>query len=292
MLNRLLFALTFLAIVFFSWFFFAIQPVTRISSPNSSFEIKSATPLNTIISNLSKQQLIRSRTAFKLTVLQLGIANKIQAGFFELNSNMSASEIALALTKATAKQIRVTIPEGLRVEEINNIISKSFASVPDSNFRSADFAGLTKNLEGKLFPDTYDFELNSSTEKVLNRLTTRFNDVVTGLKIDPAKQEHILILASLLEREAANGEEMPQIAGVIEKRLAEGWPLQIDATVQYALGTKTCKKLDCNWWKQSLTLEDLKLVSPYNTYANKGMPPRPISNPGRSALEAAAKPVA
>ncbi len=290
MLKRFLFVLVFLAVSFFAWYLFAIQPVTRLTPDNVNFEVKSGATLNSIISSLSEQKLIRSRTAFKLTVLKLGLASKIQAGFFVLNPNMSADELAKALTKATARQVRVTIPEGLRAEEINSIVSKAFKNVENSQFRSDEFASQTKSLEGKLFPDTYDFELSSTTDKIVNRLTTRYNDVVSGLKIDQPKQNHVLILASLLEREAANSDEMPQIAGVIEKRLAEGWPLQIDATVQYALGTKTCKKLDCNWWKQSLTLDDLKLVSPYNTYANKGLPPKPISSPGRSALEAAAKP--
>lgn len=292
MFNRLLYALVFLAIGFFSWFLASVQPVSRIVVPDVSFEIKSGSSLDTVINSLSVAKLIRSRTAFKLTVLKLGLANKIQAGFFELNQAMTASELARSLTKAMTKQVRVTIPEGLRIEEINNIISKSFATVSDSKFKSAEFAVLAKNSEGKLFPDTYDFELSSTAEVIFNRLTSRHQEIFNTLNVAENKKDHVLVLASLLEREAASSDEMPQIAGVIEKRLENGWPLQIDATVQYALGTKNCKTINCNWWKQSLTIDDLKINSPYNTYLNKGLPPQAIANPGKSALVAAAKPLA
>lgn len=291
MFKRLLFSLIFLGVCFFAWLLVSVQPVSRLSTPNVSFEIKQGSTLNKIINELSAQKLIRSRTAFKLTVLRLGIANRLQAGFFDLNQKMTASELAIALTKATNKQVRVTIPEGLRSEEINNILTNSFKNIPDSKFSSAEFALLSKSKEGELFPDTYDFELTSTTEVVFNKLHNRHLDIFNSLNISPEKKNHVLVVASLLEREAADSSEMPQIAGVIEKRLENNWPLQIDATVQYALGSKSCKKIDCNWWKQALTLDDLAIVSPYNTYVNKGIPPKPIANPGKSALEAAAKPV-
>ena len=204
---------------------------------------------------------------------------------------MTATELAVSLTKASTKQLRVTLPEGLRKEEINFLLEKAFSQVKGNQYNPTEFATLTKNLEGQLFPDTYDFELTSSTDKVVNRLTSQHQKIIESLGLSKEKLDHVLILASLLEREAASSSEMPQIAGVIEKRLSAGWPLQIDATVQYALGTKTCKKIDCNWWKQALTLDDIKFSSPYNTYLNKGLPPKAISNPGKSALQAAAKPV-
>lgn len=291
MFKRLLFALIFLAVSFFAWLLVSVQPVSRITTPDVSFEIKQGSSLNVVINSLSASKLIRSRTAFKLTVMRLGLSNKLQAGFFNLNQGMTASELAVALTKATNKQVRVTIPEGLRSEEINNILTKSFAAVPQSKFVSSEFTSLAKNSEGKLFPDTYDFELNSTTEVVYNRFVSRHTEIFNRLSVPETKKDHVLILASLLEREAANSNEMPQIAGVIEKRLENGWPLQIDATVQYVIGSKSCKKNDCSWWKQSLTLDDLQVVSPYNTYAVKGLPPKAISNPGKSALEAAANPV-
>lgn len=291
MFNRFLIASLVLVVGFFGWYLVSIQPVTPQINNQSTFEISSGSSLAQIINNLSAQKLIRSRTAFKITVMRLGLQNKLQAGFFQLSPSMNATEIAKSLTKAQTKQVRVTIPEGLRAQEINQILSKSFANIEGAKYSSTEFSTLTKELEGKLFPDTYDFEIKATTADVVNRLTTQYKSVIDSQKITPEKEKHILVVASLLEREAANSNEMPQIAGVIEKRLLNSWPLQIDATVQYALASKTCKKLDCQWWKPGLTLDDLAIDSPYNTYKNQGLPPAPISNPGRDALKAAASPV-
>lgn len=292
MFNRFLAAFIFLGVSFFAWYLVSVQPVTPQINNQSTFEINQGSSLNQIIGDLSAQKLIRSRTAFKITVMRLGLQNRLQAGFFQLSPSMSATEIARSLTKAQTKQVRVTIPEGLRSQEINQIISKSFANIEGSKFSSTEFSTLTKDIEGKLFPDTYDFELKATTSDVVNRLTSQYQTVIKNLKIPAEKEKHILIVASLLEREAANSSEMPQIAGVIEKRLANSWPLQIDATVQYALSSKVCKKLDCEWWKPGLTLADLAIDSPYNTYKNQGLPPAPISNPGKDALTAATNPTA
>lgn len=287
MVNRLLVTLLFLVVSFFAWYMISIQPVVRSKTPTVSFEVPTGAGLDTIITRLSREKLIRSRTAFKITVLKMGIASKLQAGYFQLTPNMSAEEIATALTKAYAKQVRVTIPEGLRSEEINQIITKSFSSVTNSKFSTSEFAKLSKGQEGKLFPETYDFSESATTEDIFNKLVLQHTKILTDLKISDDKT---VVLASLLEREAASDNEMPMIAGVIKKRLENGWPLQIDATVQYFLGSNRCKKLDCDWWPENITTADLKISSPYNTYLNKGLPPTPIANPGRAALAAAAKP--
>lgn len=287
MINRLLTTLLIFVVSFFAWYFVSSQPVTRSQVPTVSFEIPNGASLDTIISRLSREKLIRSRTAFKFTVLRLGIANKLQAGYFYLTPGMSASEVALALTKAYAKQIRVTLPEGLRAEEISAILTKAFGTIPKSNFSSPEFTRLAKRDEGRLFPETYDFAETATTEEVFAKLTSQQQKVLTDLRITDNK---IVIFASLLEREAANDTEMPKVAGVIQKRLDSGWPLQIDATIQYLLGTEKCKKLDCDWWPKDITANDLRKSSLYNTYLSKGLPPTPISNPGRAALAAAAKP--
>jgi UPF0755 protein len=148
----------------------------------------------------------------------------------------------------------------------------------------------TESKEGKLFPDTYDFDPKATTSAIISRLEKRYKDIITAAKVKEADQNRITTLASLLEREAATSAEMPEIAGVIENRLAKKWPLQIDATVQYALSGSRCKKLDCDWWPKTLTKADLRINSPYNTYINQGLPPRPISNPGEAAIKAAASP--
>lgn len=273
--------------MFFAWYFQSIQPVSRLDIPPVDFEVKSGSSVDKIANDLSGARLIRSRVAFKLTVIRLGIASRIQAGYFRLSPSMSTAELADALTRAYAKQVRVTIPEGLRVEEIAQIVTKAFEGTQNNNFNPSAFLSFALKNEGKLFPDTYDFAEGSTSEEVINRLVTKHEQVLMDLKITDPKT---IIIASLLEREAASSSEMPLVSGVIHNRLKIGMALQIDATVQYALGQIRCKKIDCDWWKQNLTREDLKINSPFNTYAHPGLPPSPISNPGRDALSAAINP--
>lgn len=290
MYKRLLYAITALFIVVVAWYFYAIQPVTHQSSPVQDFEVVSGERLDTIGQKLSEAKLIRSRAAFKITVLRLGIANKIQAGYFKLSPNMDIPAIVEKLTHAYALQVRVTIPEGLRRQEIALILSKAFdKDNPENNFDVNEFMKLTTSLEGHLFPDTYDFNPKSDAQTVVSRLTDNFQKVITDLKIPSDKLNNVVILASLLEREA-NPSEMPAVAGVLGNRLHAGWPLQVDATIQYAISSYHCSSLKCDWWPQDITAADEKIKSPYNTYLYPGLPPAPISNPGKVSLSAAASP--
>jgi UPF0755 protein len=291
MFKRLFTVLSVLVFAFFIWFFQATRPVSSKSS-TVDFEIQSGWGVDRIGQELSSAKLIRSRSAFKITVVTLGISSKIQAGYFRLSPSMGITDIAKALTKAYAKQIRVTIPEGLRRQEIALIIDNAFKNAEGKTFSSSEFISLTNNKEGRLFPDTYDFDPKASTSAIINRLETQFNNVMTELKIKDSDINTVVTLASILEREAGSAQEMPEIAGVIENRLQASWPLQIDATVQYALSSVRCKKLDCDWWPKSLSKTDLQFKSPYNTYLNQGLPAKPISNPGKDALSAAASPKA
>lgn len=291
MIKRFFYAVLILVFVIIGWYAQALRPVTNQESPLVEFEVKTGQDIDKIGENLSQLKLIRSRTAFKITVVRLGISSKIQAGFFRLSPNMDITEIAQKLTKAMSKQVRVTIQEGVRVQEIASIIDKSFKEKSsESNFNTDEFVTKTKSIEGQLFPDTYDFDPKANTDTVINRLKDRHAQVVEELKIPTEKLHKTIIIASLLEREAANSDEMPEVAGVLENRLKAGWPLQIDATVQYAISTIRCKKLDCDWWPNNLTRADIDTKSPFNTYLNQGLPPSPISNPGKDSLSAALNP--
>ncbi|KKT81758.1 MAG: YceG family protein [Microgenomates group bacterium GW2011_GWC1_44_9] len=288
MLKRFFIAITLLAMLGLAWYFQAIQPVTRERLPTVDFEIKPGTGIDQIANDLSVSRLIRSRVAFKITVIRLGIASKIQAGYFKLTPSMDATDLAEALTRAYARQVRVTIPEGLRSEEINLLLEKAFSQTKDNQYNPSEFTSLSRGKEGHLFPDTYDFIPEASASDIIRRMTDQFEKVTVDISKNNLKE--IIILASLLEREAASSQEMPKVAGVMIKRIEADWPLQIDATVQYALGSVRCKQLDCDWWKDNLSKEDIRFNSPYNTYLNTGLPPAPISNPGRDALKAAASP--
>jgi UPF0755 protein len=288
MFKRFFTAITIIAVLGFGLYFERAQPVTRADVPEVDFEIKPGTGIDRIANDLNRAKLIRSRIAFKITVIRLGIANKIQAGYFKLSPRMDATEMANALTHAYSRQVRVTIPEGLRSEEINFILDKAFGDVKDNNYNPLQFTSFAQGKEGRLFPDTYDFASEASASDIVRRMTNQFDQVTADIPRESLS--NIVIFASLLEREAFSSSEMPLVAGVIAKRLNIGMALQIDATVQYAVGSANCKQIDCVWWKKNLTKDDIRINSPYNTYQNPGLPLGPISNPGKDALLAAAKP--
>lgn len=258
----------------------AISPVCQENCQNKIFIIAKGEGLGEVAQRLEQEKLIRSSLAFQFLATKLGISRKIQAGDFRLNPKMSAEEIAQELTHGSLDRW-VTIIEGLRREEIGQSLASNF-QFPDSNFQYEEFLEETKNLEGKLFPDTYLLPKEADAKKMIEVLTKNFQ------KKTPQPTKEVLILASIIEREARHSEDRPIVAGILLKRLEEGWPLQADATVQYAVASAKCKaqSAKCEWWPKSLTREDLKIKSLYNTYLYQGLPPGPICNPGLASIEA------
>lgn len=279
-----------LGVVLSGWYIWASSPVNSRSSSKVEVIIQPGESLDQIISDLHQEKLIRSRVATKINIIARGLSKKIQAGYFYLSPSDSLNTITSKLVSSNTKQIWITLPEGLRREEMAQILSERFSEEnSESNFSPQDFVYRTSTLEGYLFPDTYAFDPNVSTEEVVSKLNQEFDKNLKSLGIS-SDQKEIIILASLLERESRRPEEMPLIAGIILKRIEAGWPLQIDATVQYAIGSTRCSQLTCDWWTSSLTKNDLQINSPYNSYINQGLPPTPICNPGYTSLKSAINP--
>lgn len=247
------------------------------------FVIKNGDGIREIANNLKKEDLIRDSVVFFLITKQGGLDKQIQAGDFRLNRSMSTLEIAKALTHGTL-DIWVTIPEGIRAQEIADILEEKMP-----NYKEGWREALNQN-EGYLFPDTYLVPRDADIDLIISILKNNFQtkyDSVKNLKTTDLTDEQTLILASMVEREAKYEEDRPLVASVITNRLDLGMKLDIDATLQYALGYQEDEK---RWWKKGLTSADKKINSPYNTYANAGLPPGPISNPGLSAIKAALVP--
>ncbi len=255
------------------------MPVRKDSTNTKIFVIQPGQSLSTIVNNLEKENLIRNKVVFYLIVKQLGIDKKIQAGDFRLSEAMDAYTIAQKLTKGTL-DIWVTIIEGLRKEEIAQIIAQKFA-IPEAEF-------LRLAEEGKLFPDTYLFPKQATAGAIISIMMDNFNrkvnqDLMAQARLRGLTVDETLILASLVEKEAKHDVDRKKIASIILKRWRNNWPLQIDATIQYALGYQPNDK---TWWKPYLTKEDLEIDSLYNTYKNPGLPPTPICNPGLASIKA------
>lgn len=253
--------------------------MNKTSKTPKIFVVRKGESLTDIARNLQKEELIRNRIVFYLVVKQFGIEKKIQAGDFRLSQTMDTYQIAKNLTHGTL-DVWITIIEGLRKEEVAEVISDAL-NIPEVEF-------INKAEEGYLFPDTYLIPRQATAETVIAILNKNFESKFDeSMKEDARKngltQEQALILASLVEREAKFPQDRPKVASVLFKRLRTGIPLQVDATVQYALGYQPEEK---RWWKKELSLDDLKYDSVYNTYQNAGLPPKPISNPGLASLEA------
>jgi len=274
--------LVFLFLVCFSWWQWATAPLCKNNCQSKIFVISKGESLSSVAKRLEEENLIRSSFAFQILATKEGIVRKIQAGDFRLNPQMTPLKIARELTHGTLDRW-VTIIEGLRREQI----AEKLEEAGFENFQKEDFLEGSKNLEGKLFPDTYLIPKDANAQKIIEILTKNF------AKKTPMPSKEVLILSSIVEREAKFEEDRPIVAGILLKRLKNGWPLQADATVQYAVGSKRCgsQNKGCEWWPKKLTREDLKINSPYNTYVYSGLPPSPICNPGLKAIEAVLNPV-
>jgi len=234
-----------------------------------------------LIPKLKQQGYIRSEWAFNFVLKTRNWQGKIKPGGYKISKNMNAWELAEILVNHPCQKWAV-MPEGLRKEEVADILWNKLGW-PDSEKE----AFIEKSREGYLFPDTYLFELNYKSDDAIKRMESNFNEK-TADSIKEAAEKNIrndtlIVLASLIQRETASEKEMPLIASVIWNRWTKGIPFQIDATVQYALGEPG------NWWKRIKT-EDYKISSPYNTYAHQGRPPAPICNPGLAAIDAVVNP--
>ena len=275
----LLFLLVLITASFYLFYKEGSLPVNKNGQISKIFVIKQGEPFNTIVNNLANEGLIRNKIIFSLIVKKLGIEKKIQFGDFRLSQNMPAQEIALNLTHGTL-DIWLTLIEGTRKEEMAQVISNQLG-IPEVEFdKLAD--------EGYLFPDTYLIPKTATAKMVLSIIKNNFNNkfdesLHTLAKNKKLTEKQVLILASLVEREARQSSTRQKVASIILKRYLNDMPLQIDATVQYALGYQVDEK---TWWKKDLTIDDLKIDSPYNTYKNKGLPPEPISNPSLSSIRA------
>jgi len=249
-------------------------------SAQSTFVVPKGSTFTSVGKLLEEQKFIRSRYAFRFIVWKEKLESSLQAGSFKISPSQSPQEIALALTKGTS-DVWVTLLEGWRSEEVADELSKTLGD----QFDKAQFLQLAKPREGYLFPDTYLIPQLVTPESMINILQKNFDKKMTQELLDEvARQgttpEKVVILASLVEREARTPTTMKIVAGILAKRLQTGWPLQVDSTLQYIKGYDAKQK---TWWPIPFA-DDKKLKSAYNTYLNVGLPPKPICNPSLAAI--------
>ena len=262
-----------------------------------SFEVKRGETASVIGARLEAEGLVRNALAFIYVLYDTGRESSLQSGVYRISSAMTPREIARTFEKAPGDQVVLKIIEGWRLTEVATAVNKAFPSIPKEAFAAAATVGQRKNavlagldskttLEGFLFPDTYFVRPDATAVQLVDLLLNTFEQRVGAVLRTAANERKVTVydlvkLASIVEREARDRSESPAVAGVYANRLGIGMKLDADPTIQYALGD----------WRE-LSLEDLKIDSPYNTYRVAGLPPTPICNPGQRALEGAARPAA
>lgn len=264
------------------WWNNGLSPVNPNEKDSKIFIVRKGSGLKEIAAKLEKEKLIKDRIAFFIYTRVGRFEEKIQAGSFRLSPSMRADEIAQNLTHGTL-DVWVTIPEGKRAAEIAEILKKEISTY-DSSWKN-----ILILEEGYLFPDTYLVPKDAEIDTIINQMQGNFEQKYASIDTTKTKltKEQIVILASLIEREAITQEEKPVIAGILMNRLNLGMALQVDATIQYAKGQNVINK---KWWEPVMLEEYKTAKSNYNTYLFLGLPPGPISNPGIEALAAAANP--
>lgn len=253
------------------------EPERFVAAQNSSFE--------QILDSLKSKGFIKNVWAlgFAFSIKNKDI--KIAAGGYKISKAMDAWALADILGKEPYMKW-VVIPEGLRKEEIADILAGKlgWTDMQKEQWISVDTAGKRDYFEGVYFPETYLVPKDETTLQVAERFQAKFQEEFAPYSAEALKQNikwtTLLKIASIIQREAAGSSDMPLIAGILWNRLDQNMKLDIDATLQYVRG-----KTPQGWWAP-ITPADKKTDSPYNTYLYRGLPPHPISNPGIGAITA------
>lgn len=213
-------------------------------------------------------------------------SKKIVPGYFEITPGMSTKEIISLIDSGQTKIIKLTIPEGYRVEQIG-------LKLADAGIISyADFVTAATSYEGKLFPDTYYFDPIMTAPEIIKKMTDDYDKRTADLTVTSEK----LVLASIVEKEAASDDDRGLIAGIYQNRIDAGMKLQSDPTVAYGrdsneIATMTAAEIEnYTFWKAAKTAEFTSVVSDFNTYLISGLPPKPICDPGLASIKAALNP--
>ncbi len=244
-----------------------------------------------VAERLQRAGVLRHPRLLTLWARYRGEDRRVHSGEYRLEHPLSPVEL-LALLQSPANALRwVTLPEGLTAAQVGEVLEREgfggrdvWRCAMSDPHLLADLELPASGVEGYLFPDTYAFEWAMEPPVVVRRMVARFREEsarLTARRVAAGLSEaEMITLASVIEKETAQPSERSLISGVFHNRLRLGMPLQSDPTVLYAVGMP----------KRPLTRADLAHPSPYNTYAHGGLPPGPIANPGRAALEAAVAP--
>ncbi len=285
------FLILLLAITMFAGFF-ATENIFSPLEKEIEVTVPAGASTRQIGSILEEKGVIGDSSFFSMIVKVKGWENSLRRGRYSFKPGDHILSVVEKIVRGEVLTYRVTVPEGLTMEQTARLIAEK-----SGDFSAEEFLAQAEDIElplaylpekkeemdyrlqGYLFPATYEFPQGSEPRDIIKQMVERFDWELNPELMERAREmgfeiHEIVTLASLVEREARIEEERPYIASVIHNRLEIDMPLQIDATVQYALPQ----------WKSRLFFVDLDYDSPYNTYLHRGLPPGPIASPGQSSL--------
>lgn len=246
-------------------------------SEQSTVVIRSGASLTEIAHHLSDNKVISYPALFIVNVKFRGLGSKIQAGEYVFPAHSSPSAIVVKMVEGRTVKRKLTIVEGLTSHEIVALVNQAH--------------GLKHNIvgiapEGSLLPETYYYSLNDSREAIVKRMQSYMDRTLNQAwaqrreNFQLSSPKELLILASIVEKETGIASERARVAAVFVNRLRRKMPLQSDATVSYGIWKMT------GTFKLELSKDDLRTITPYNTYMVNGLPPAPICNPGKASIMA------
>jgi UPF0755 protein len=272
-----------------------VHDARRAGQPPVSVDIPAGTGVSGIGDILAAKGLIGNTLVYEIYVRTNGLAGRLEAGHYTVPGGSSMADTLVRMSHAVANQVSVTIPEGYTSKQIAAVmqakglfaaqayLDASMGGTYSQPFLASRAPGY--GVEGYLFPDTYFFDAKATPAQVINEQLDHFEHEVPADLRQHAAAQHVtfsqaVVLASILEREVKFDRDRTYVAAVFYNRLAQGLPLQADATLVYAKGQTD----------SVITEQDKLINSPFNTYLHPGLPPAPISNPGLASIRAALLP--
>ena len=262
---------------------FVVYNWTHLDTPTGAFptdteiNIEEGSTVRETAQLLEEMDVVQSSLYLYITLERMHKDRYIQAGTYTFPTPLTTKEVADAITNGTnrAPHVSLTLTEGFRARELKTLLPEHFGGFTDQELDQYD---------GVLFPDTYFFASSDTAQTILKALTETFEKKVEPYKIQieqsPFSRDEVIILASIIEREAKDTKSKHLVSGILQNRLRINMPLQVDAVFHYMLYKTSAE----------LTEADLRSDTPYNTYTRRGLPPHPISNPGIDSIEAVLNP--
>jgi UPF0755 protein len=290
----LLVALVLAVAAFAAWTYELRRTVRGEGDPPQTLVVEPGMGVRQIGAQLHRMGLVRHPELFRAVVTVRGVAGRLKAGEYALAGRMSLDSVVDKLERGEVIRRVVTFPEGSDIESMAGLVTAQ--GIAPATYRAAaaqatlvsDLDPAASDLEGYLFPDTYDVTRRADAASVLvRRQVQRFREVIApemaAIKASGRSLREVLTLASIVELETARPDERPRVAAVFLNRLKKGIPLATDPTIIYAL--RKAGRYDGN-----IRRGDLEIDSPYNTYRRAGLPPGPIASPGRASIRAVLNP--